>query len=168
MKKMKSWGSVVFFCLLIWVGVIFYFSSQPGDISNDQSGKVVLIIKKIDDFFDITDTELYLKIESKVKNSWFFEEYNTPNAVVRKSAHFGSYFILGILCSSLAYFYSEKLLIGFLLGFCMPVTIAVMDEFYQGFTERHSTLTDVLIDGTGALAGASIVTIVIICFKLKS
>ncbi|HHT62411.1 MAG TPA: VanZ family protein [Clostridia bacterium] len=155
------------FCLfMMGTGVIFYFSSQPPGVSNSQSGKAVKIIQAVNDAFDITDTNLYAKIESKVKNIGFISRYKTPNAVVRKSAHFGIYFLMGMISACFGYFYARKILIGFLLGISLPVTIAVLDEYNQSFVGRGDSLNDVIIDGAGAFAGSLTVVILILIFKV--
>lgn len=161
----KKLGFILLSIFVLWIIMIFYFSSQPPDISNNQSGAVVRFIGKINDVFDITDTRSYIKLEELVKNIWLMGNYKTPNAVVRKSAHFGIYFILGILCSGLGYVYSKKLLIGFLLGVSLSVTIAVLDEFNQGFIGRTSSLNDVIIDGAGALLGTMLLISIIVIVR---
>jgi VanZ family protein len=159
---------LLFFLLVIWIRVIFYFSSQPPSVSNNQSGTAVKIIRVINDTFDITDTELYGKIENKVKNISFFKRYKTPNAMVRKSAHFGIYFLLGIISGAFGYFYAKKVLIGFLLGISLPVTIAVLDEFNQGFVDRGASLNDVIIDGAGAFTGTLVIISLILINYIKN
>lgn len=149
----KNLGMVLFLLFILWTGVIFYFSSQPSGVSNHQSKTAVKIISAVNDVFDITDTKVYIKLESMVKDIPLFDRFKTPNAVVRKSAHFGIYFLLGIIASGFSYIYSRKILIGFLLGTSLPVMVAVLDEFNQGFVGRNSSLQDVMIDGAGAFIG---------------
>ena len=161
----KNLGILLFFLFILWTSVIFYFSSQPSGVSNSQSRMAVKIISTVNDTFDITDTKLYTKLESTVKDIWLFNRYKTPNAVVRKSAHFGIYFLLGIISSVFGYIYSKKILMGFLLGTSLPVVIAVLDEFNQGFVGRTSSLNDVIIDGAGALTGT--LTIIFLIFIVK-
>lgn len=151
---------------LALIGMIFYFSSQPSDVSYGQSGRAVKIIRTINNIFDITDTELYAKAESVIKNIWFINRYKTAEAVVRKSAHFGLYFLLGVTCCGFVYLYWKRMLPAFLLGTSLPVMIAVLDEFNQGFAGRSSSLNDVIIDGTGALAGTLAVVFLIIIVKI--
>ena len=146
---------LVLVCLFIlWTGLIFYFSSQPPAVSNSQSGWAVKIINAVNETFDITGTDFYAQIEAKVKDIWFFGRYKSPHAVVRKSAHFGIYFLLGMITGAGGFLYARKLPVGFLLGLSIPVTVAVLDEYNQGFVGRTSSLNDVIIDGTGAFFGA--------------
>jgi len=127
---------------------------------------VVRIIRKTNDTLDITDTRIYKKVEYIITDILFMGKYKTTNAVVRKSAHFGIYFVLGIICGSFGYIYSRKLLMGLLLGICLPVTIAVIDEFNQGFVGRTSSLNDVIIDGAGAFTGTLLVIASIIIIRV--
>jgi len=157
---------ILFVALVLWTSVILYFSSQQPDVSNAQSGIAIYIIKKIDTLFNFSETELYRKIGSILEGTWFFERYNTVYALVRKSAHFGLYFILGIICTGFGYIYSNKVLMGFLTGVCLPVTIAVIDEFNQRFVSRTSSLIDVIIDGTGAATGTLACIVLILVVRL--
>lgn len=162
----KKLSILVFIIFILWTGIIFYFSSQSPGVSNSQSKMAVRIINKVNDIFDITDTKLYTKAENMVKDIWLFNRYKTPNAVVRKSAHFGIYLILGIITSGFGYIYSKKMLMGFLLGTSLPVVIAVLDEFNQGFVGRTSSLNDVIIDGVGALTGTLAIVFLILIGKI--
>lgn len=151
---------------ILWVSMIFYFSSQPPDISHSQSKRAVKIIGTINEIFDITDTKLYTKIENQVKSFWFTNRYKTTHAVVRKSAHFGIYFLFGMISCAFGFIYTNKILIAFLMGINLPVTIAVLDEFNQGFVGRTSTLNDVIIDGAGAFSGTVVVMFLILVIKI--
>ena len=159
-------GTTIFLLLVLWIGLIFYFSSQPPSVSHNQSGLAIKVIKKINDIFDITDTALFKKVETIAKERLFKGRYSSKNSIVRKSAHFGIYFILGIICSVFAYFYSQKILIAFLLGISLPVVVAVLDEFNQGFIGRTSSLSDVILDGAGALMGTVLVVVIIFIIKV--
>lgn len=150
-----KWLFLVF--IVIWVGVIFYFSSQVPEVSHKQSGVALDIFHRVDDILDITDTAVFKKAEYFITQVVLDERYETPNAVIRKSAHFGIYMGLGMLASIFAYFYGKKLLLAMLLGVSFPIMIAVFDEYNQKFTGRTSSLEDVLLDGAGAFLGALIV-----------
>ncbi|MEL7568056.1 MAG: VanZ family protein [Dehalobacterium sp.] len=162
----KKLSIFIFLLFILWIAVIFYFSSQPPGVSDSQSRMAVKIINKVNDLFDITDTKLYTKTTDIIKNIWLFNKYKTPNAVARKSAHFGIYFILGIITSAFGYIYARKMLLGFLLGGSLPVVIAVLDEFNQEFVGRTSSLSDVIIDGAGALTGTIIIIFLILLGKI--
>lgn len=162
----KNLGLLLFIIFILWTGVIFYFSSQPSNVSNTQSKMTVKIITAVNDVFDISDTKIYTKLEGKIKDIWLFDKYQSPNSVVRKSAHFGIYFLLGMISCGFGYIYSKKILMGFLQGFSLPVVIAVLDEFNQKFVGRTSSLNDVIIDGAGAITGTLIIVFLIWVTKI--
>ncbi|NDL66982.1 VanZ family protein [Anaerotalea alkaliphila] len=151
---------------LAWAAVIFYFSSQPPQASYAQSTLALRLFRRLDAFFDITDSPLYLLLEGRLRTLWFLEEAHSTTSALRKSAHFGIYFILGILSCSFGYLYTRKLLVAFLLGCTLPVTVAVLDEYNQSFVDRISSLGDVVIDGFGALAGTLLTLTLILLFRL--
>ena len=164
-SKSKKICIVVFILLVVWIFIIIHFSLQPPDISHNQSLTVIKILKKINSFFDITHTSIYTKIANFLKGKWFFGLYKSTNMVVRKSAHFGIYFLLGIIATIFGYMYSRKKLIGLFLGIGLSMTVAVLDEYNQGFVERTSSLDDVIIDGVGATIGTLLVIFLLLLFK---
>lgn len=164
-SKRKKISVVVFVLLAIWIFIIIYFSLQPPNVSHNQSLAVVKMLKKIDSFFDISHTSMYMKITDFLKDKWFFGLYKSTNMVVRKSAHFGIYFLLGIFATIFGYMYSRKKLIGLFLGIGLSMTVAVLDEYNQGFVERTSSLDDVIIDGVGATIGTLLVIFLLLLFK---
>ncbi|MDD2504498.1 MAG: VanZ family protein [Clostridia bacterium] len=165
MRKKKT-VIILLVALIAWVGVIFYFSSQPPAESYSQSKLAIKVILKINDFFDISDTAIYERVSNFIKNNWLSGFGKSTNIVVRKSAHFGIYLLLGIFTTCLGYAYSRKKLTGFLFGVSFPVTIAVLDEYNQGIIGRSSSLSDVIIDGAGASTGSLIAIIFIILYGI--
>jgi VanZ family protein len=148
------------------MGMIFYLSSQPPEVSYGQSKFAIKIISKVNNFFDISDSALYGKVAGFIQAKWFLGFYKSTNFVVRKSAHFGIYLLFAIFASSFAYIYSRKILMGVLLGISLPITVAVLDEFNQGFVGRLSSLEDVIIDGTGALTGSILFLAVVLIIRV--
>ncbi len=77
--------------------------------------------------------------------------------LVRKSAHFIEYFVLGIECALLAYHAKRKFTIpGAIYSAAFCLLVADMDEFIQSFTDRGSSVGDVLLDLCGAIVGISV------------
>ena len=118
--------------LLLWIGVIFLFSSSLGAASNTS-----LIIRPL--------------------LLWLFPDISEPSirAVqfwVRKTAHFTEYFILA--CWALRAFKNSSLAIlrdrRFLFSLLLVAAIACADEFNQGFiASRTSSPYDSLLDTAG-------------------
>lgn len=136
------------FMLMGWMIIIFLFSHQPAEISNQNNEFVVYL-------FNLLGIDL---------NSLLGE---IVHYIIRKAAHFTEYFILFIL------FYNvfkedksfSKSLIYSLIGVFL---YACSDEFHQLFVEgRSGKFTDVLIDTGGGLA-ALMVTYCGVTFKKKS
>ena len=74
MSRKKLQKFLAWLALLVWMGVIFYFSHQSGDASMQLSDGI------LDSF------------KSLFQN---FLDYHTLSYIVRKIAHFTEYFILG-------------------------------------------------------------------------
>jgi len=154
--KLKHAITLSSIMLLFWIGLIFYFSSQPSDQSNQQSFEVVTVYERLNAVFDFSDSPFFNKIEAFVFEDLLEDTYKSTNSKVRKSAHFGIYFVLGIFSALFGWLYAKKWLIAALMGICLPITIAVLDEFNQGIIGRTSRLNDVILDGSGALMGVCV------------
>lgn len=146
---------------VLWVGVIFHLSGEPGKVSNEKSLTIVGYIK-----------ELYINNMNTLNNKSSEDKgvFNTPtsikvkateqssldkrlNVIVRKSGHFIEYFILGIIISCILIKVTEKRIDGIINVLFICLMIAVLDEFYQSFVGRTSMVRDVLIDFGGGLMG---------------
>lgn len=149
-----------------WIGLIFYFSSQPPNTSNRQSSEVVDVFYMLDDHLDFTDTIIYEKAVYFFKNVVLQGQYETSNSLIRKSAHVGIYLVLGFMVSLLTYYYHRRYHLAFILGISLPTLIAVMDEFRQSFIGRTSSLSDVVLDGFGATVGTIICLLMLMLIKL--
>ena len=151
--------------LVFWIGLIFYFSSQPANASNQQSREALTVYERLNSVFNVSDSKILNKIESFVFDDLYDGRYDSSNSKVRKTAHFAIYFILGILASIFGWFYTKKWLIAALIGVCLPTIIAVLDELIQGLTDRTSLLTDVILDATGAFMGMCLFMLVLVVYK---
>lgn len=122
LDKLKKILSVVF--LIFWCFLIFYFSNQPGSVSDVSSGVIVNIIKKI-----------------------IPGNYHTITFMVRKLAHVSIYFILYLLTfNCFKRFNINK----YAFYFCL--LYAISDEIHQLFVvNRSCELRDILIDTTGII-----------------
>lgn len=134
--------------LLFWIGLIFYMSNQPGDVSSKQSGLVLKL-------FQIIGIDLSKELG------------NIATFIVRKAAHFTEYFILYLLAINvMKYYFNIKNAI--LYAFIFSVLYACTDEIHQYFIPgRAMALKDVLIDSSGALL-AMIITRINLKINKKS
>lgn len=131
--------------IIIWMSVIFNFSNQNSTESSSLSDKVIIKIAKIINKEQLTQEE-QKKIISKYK------------IIVRKSAHFISYFILGLLIIIflIDIKWQPKYIYLLTLFFCF--IYACTDEIHQLFISgRHGSFIDVLIDTSGSLMSLIIV-----------
>lgn len=107
--------------LLIWMGVIFFLSHQPGSGSNWEP-------------------------------PWWY-------VLERKSAHVFEYAILMFLAALCfrQYFRVESFQRIFLVAFVFALSYGFLDEIHQMFIfGRGARLSDVAIDGVGALVGGGL------------
>lgn len=128
-RLIMNW--ILFFC---WIGLIFFMSSQPGDISTKQSDLVI---------------KIFMKLGIDLNNN--LGEIAT--LVVRKTAHLGEYFILSIFTMNLFnYYFKPKSQSIYALVFIF--LYASLDEIHQYFVPGRSMhLKDIIIDTLGGLIG---------------
>ena len=85
---------------------------------------------------------------------------------VRKAAHFIEYAVLGASIGSVAVFMRNnfgKYFVGFsLFG---VLSVAVIDEFIQSFSDRTSLVADILLDFSGAVVGLCLSVAIVVLFK---
>lgn len=137
---------IVILLCLFWMGFIFYMSSNNGEISHQESNKIVNLIE------NKTKNENFEANKSIVKEQQVKEK--RLDYLVRKNAHAFMYMVLALLVSSVFFMYNKrgKNTIVYILFICL--FYAVTDEFHQSFVpERTSAVSDVLVDLGGALIG---------------
>ena len=136
MKKIIS-----FIVLILWMIVIFSFSSADANKSTSTSDKVITTMIEIKDKITNNETPNNEK-EIIVKNSSFY---------IRKIAHITEYLILGFLIFNLLKQYSVTN-IYYAIG--LSILYSCTDEFHQLFISgRSGSIRDVLIDSIGILIG---------------
>lgn len=150
---MKNKLRKIIFGILIIINcaTIFYLSNQDADSSSAQSSTIVNIISNI---------VPNIKNMQEPDKTIFIEQTLTP--IVRKTAHFSIYALLGMLTINfmLAYkgrSYYQKGLTSFV--FCL--IYAISDEIHQNFISgRSCEFRDVYIDTLGAVIGILIVILI--------
>ncbi|MFT8348172.1 VanZ family protein [Clostridium saccharoperbutylacetonicum] len=145
MKKIS-----ILLCIL-WMGFIFYMSSNNGQISHDQSTKVVSAIED-------TKSKLQNQFENKTTNdkARIAEEYELDH-IIRKNAHGFMYMILGVLVSNAFFIYNQRGKTSIIHIMFICLLYAVTDEFHQSFVPgRTSLVSDVLVDLAGAIIGMAL------------
>lgn len=176
---MKGLNRLFLILTIVWMAVIFIFSSQNGALSSSTSGFFTGLV--IDIF--VPDFDAYDSIRQE-------EILNMTSLIIRKTAHFAEFAILSCFSFMTALtklwtwrtdgyitvhakqarsdiFKSCRLKSG-LWAVIFSSLYAVTDEFHQGFVDgRASAIIDVLIDCCGALFGALLITLIISRFYYK-
>ena len=127
--------------VILWMTLIFLFSNQKADDSSKLSDG--LIVKVANVFVD--------KNLSTNEKETILEKYTT---LVRKTAHFGIYLVLGILVINLLVEYDINIKYLILISLMICLLYSISDEVHQLFIDgRSGEIRDVLIDSTGSLVG---------------
>ena len=134
-------NKIIYIVLIVWMIIIFLFSSMNADNSNSKSkGIIKSIVEVTNNVFNLNMNNK--KIDNIVKN------LNYP---IRKCAHVTEYLILGILLMEAFYNKNNKKIIYLILSIIF--IYACTDEFHQAFTGRTSKFLDVIIDTLGGSLG---------------
>ena len=140
-ELLKYKDKVIIILAIIWMGVIFMFSAQVSDESKSSSNKVTSAV---------VNTIISIKKEniSEEKRQKIIED---KTFIVRKTAHFTEYFILGLIL--ILYLQTkEKLTTKYIiLAIIFCVLYATSDEIHQLFVDgRSCKIMDILIDTCGS------------------
>ena len=132
-ERPKRRGQIMLYAsLLIWIGVIFVFSSTQGSMS--QTSRIIRPLLEL--LFPTAPEEILL----------FY------HGIIRKLAHLTEYAVLGFLASrAVAGFYDGKLRgRSYVWAIVLVVLVAILDEMNQSLNPaRTGSMIDVLIDLTG-------------------
>jgi len=142
MKHYRKFKIAIWTLTIIWMGVIFYFSHQPADISKEESGRILVRMELA------TEEELSAVGDRRI----FLLQY-----YIRKTAHVTVFLVLGSLLTLSVY---SKRLNGFkayLTAYISGTLYGVSDEIHQMFVPGRGPLVrDVMLDSFGALIGVVI------------
>jgi len=138
MKPFKQVMRVVYVLIVLsWLAMIFLFSNQPANHSNELSQGVTE--KVIGSIENLTDHQF----DREQWNHW-----------IRKNAHFFIYCVLGILLMITLTAYDIRLWRAVMFSFGISVIYAISDEVHQLFVSgRGAQVRDVCIDSAGAALG---------------
>lgn len=131
----------------VWTAFIFSQSLLSGAVSSAESGTVLRFLQSL--------------FGSTGFGGWVTEH------LIRKTAHFTEYAILGVLLILAVYSFGRlrrSPTVPLFLGLLVPV----LDESLQLFTEgRAGQLSDVLLDYAGALTGMALCLLVLILLRRR-
>ncbi len=149
--RIKNRGFWLFFALIVLQSIFIWGNSfVPPDDSGAFSGGIMQFFKSFLDPSDRIDPEFF-------------------HHIVRKTAHFTEFFLLGALYTGLRAKMTEPFRKAF---FLLPpfagLLTAVLDEFIQAFTGRGSLVTDVVLDFCGVLTGVLLASLYVWRRKQKT
>lgn len=119
---------------LLWMGVIFFFSSQNGDESSGVSERILAFFCEMINYSPTPDRKHLLLL------------------LIRKGAHMTEFGILALLWLATLRSGTDKATWHYPAAFAASSLYAVTDEIHQLFvSERAGRATDWLIDSAGAI-----------------
>lgn len=150
----RTWVRVLFTTMTAAVMLlIFFFSTETADRSDRTSGIFARVAIRITypDFDEMPETEQE-------------EVFNVVQHLVRKTAHFTEYALLGLLLRfCLQSWIGDKKRHLLPASWVFGTLYAVTDELHQLMTDgRAGQWTDVVLDSSGVLTGAVIAAVVIV------
>lgn len=169
--------------ILIWMSIIFIFSSMPSEESNEKSKTTIketieiinqIPVSKQNESLSQTESGNIEKGTETIKENkdqtqkeeQLIEKLNKP---LRKCMHATEYLILSILILNWLRNYEIKEWKAVVISIIISFLYACTDEFHQLFVDgRTSQFTDVLIDTFGAILGVAMINVAIrIIGKIK-
>lgn len=129
-----------------WMIVIFLFSAQPAEVSSETSGGIVSQIVELvyPSFETIPEPE-----QTAILDTW--------QTVVRKSAHFSAYALLGVLVANAIRTYDFRKHLRYGIPVAVSALYAISDEVHQCFVPgRSCQFLDMCIDTAGAVFGTAV------------
>lgn len=156
MNKTQIFRISSFVLLIFWCVLIFLFSAQNAKKSSDtSSGIVIKIVETLYPKFENFSTE---KQESIT---------NTLTFVVRKTAHFSEYFVLGVLAFTVVVTFARyKLFVRNLCAVLFCALYSISDEIHQYFVPgRACRLFDMFVDVSGSFIAVMLLTVIVLKSK---
>lgn len=144
MNKNKLISLLLLFTMSL---IIFSFSLQVANVSNEQSGFIVTLVLNI-----------FVPIFGNIFS------IDTLTHIVRKTAHFAEYTLLGILGFNAKNRFNDSKY-SFLFYLYGPIN-AIIDETIQYFTPgRSCQISDMILDSCGYVFGCILLAISLKLFK---
>lgn len=148
-NKLKTKRVIIYIILIIEIFTTFIFSNEPGRKSENTSDAFTSSI--IDKVTSITNKDIS---ETKKKDLIINTRF-----IIRKSAHFTIYFILGITIYLLLETYNIKRIV--ILSIMICFIFSCLDEIHQIFIpERTARFYDCIIDTFGGTCGIYLLVII--------
>ncbi len=156
---MKKYGFGILFIILtlLWMGVIFYFSSQTGDNSSQMSGTITKTVIR-----------LFIKDYDTLPFQQQLEIYDVTSYIIRKTAHYSEYAVLAMFVYFSFFFFSKRKYLNYSISLLIAILYAISDEFHQSFiANRMAAFKDVMIDSLGALTMILLIAVIESFIEIK-
>ena len=141
----KQLRIILIIFVLLWMGVIYFFSDMPGISSTNKSVKIldntITTTINVGNSTGIVKSNMNKRSINKVA-----KKLNYP---FRKIMHICEYFVLMILLLNLLYSFDIYKIKKYIFSFIICFLYACSDEYHQLFVKRTSSFSDVLIDAIG-------------------
>ena len=154
-RRSRVLHALITVLLSLWVlanmAMIFSMSAEDRAESGDRSGEIA----------DAVVDVVYPDFEQRpvAEQESIFQKVHK---FIRKLAHFSEFALLGFLTAFLVARYSRlTAVLQWLMPAAFCLAYAASDEIHQIFTERGPSVTDVLLDFTGAICGILVARIII-------
>ncbi|NTW05889.1 MAG: VanZ family protein [Peptococcaceae bacterium] len=143
MLNKGSYKYIWWLAVIILMGTIFFFSSQPAYQSDELSKRVSRLILRL--------AERFSQIDIQISREVLVDQFNS---LVRKYAHGLVYFLLAVLTAKALALNGAKGVRLFFLTLLICICYAIIDEFHQSFVPgRGAQLADIFIDSAGVAIG---------------
>src|SRR5690625_733386 len=147
LHRLLAWTLV-----LCWMGMIFYLSHQPATVSSELSSSITQIFIHV--------IEITLPFVQLQQETWHF--------LIRKSAHFIAYLMLGIFIIHALYVSDLRRYDGIIIAIAISCFYAISDEIHQIFIPgRSGEIRDVMIDTFGATSGILLYRLFVLFFSKR-
>lgn len=148
MRTISFRKDIAIILTIAWMAIIFYLSHQPAETSSELSGTLL---------------QLLLTVTSIMPFSF---DFDFVHFLIRKSAHFIAYFILGFLVFHTTRLFIKRNLLTVIIAFIISILYAISDEYHQTFIPgRSGEVRDVLLDSFGSFTG--IIVYITIFYLMK-
>lgn len=138
--------SILLVILLAICSIIFMFSNQNSEKSDSTSDKIIYRVLDI------------ITKNNDLSRQEYDELYTSVKVLVRKTAHFTIYTLLGLFLMLVLNTININLKARILISWMIGIVYAIGDEIHQYFIPgRTPMMTDVIIDSIGVLCGILIV-----------
>lgn len=158
MKQTERKALYGWLCLTaLWCALIFWFSAKPADASSEQSGSIVRLLEVVIGRLGLGSFVSVIGLD-------------VLTYLVRKTAHFTIYFVLGLLSSrSAAHLFSCAGVRRFFVPLCFCALYAASDELHQDFVPGRAAMwQDVLLDSSAAAVACALHTLAVHLHARKS